>query len=130
LTAKYFEDEVFIDSWQMVDIISISPITQLRKDLSWNLSIQGQKTEEAKQHMSSFVQAGGGFAFQYLNWTHYQMLSPRIENNRAYEQDVQAGMVFSAGLLHNRGKHASLLEFNLIKLEQEEALKKLELSQQ
>ncbi len=130
VTFTHFEDESFIDSWQLVDIVSLTPITRLRKDLSWNLSIQGQKSEEAKQHMSSYLQAGGGFAFQYHNWIHYQMLSPRIENNSQYEQDVQAGINYNAGLLHDRGKHASLLQFSYIKLEQENALKKVELSQQ
>jgi len=130
ISARYFEDETFIDSWKLVDIVSITPINKLRNDLSWNLSIQGQKSELSKQHMSSFLQAGGGFAFERLNWTHYQMLSPRIENNQQHEKDVQAGLVFTAGLLHNTGKHASLLELNLIKLEQENVLKKLELSQQ
>jgi hypothetical protein len=117
LGVKNSDYKTLIDSWQLVDIISLNPLSALRKDLSWNISIGGQRSEEGNAHLGATLQAGGGYTFAYKNWMHFQMLSPRVENNPDYEGNNKAGFEFSTALIYNRGKHPASLNFKHIKLE-------------
>lgn len=130
IRLQYTDNDYFIESWKLVDIMSLNPLSKIQKDFSWNISIEGLRQQEGNSQLSTLFQAGGGYTWQYKNILHYQLVSPRIENNPAYENNTKAGIHYQLGFLYNPKAHSTQLELQVIKLEQQETKYLAEFTQQ
>jgi hypothetical protein len=130
ITIKHFnqtgdraltKSETFIDELTLLNIMSLNPRSDTRKELSWELGIQSLRTKENNKHLNTIIKGGGGYSWDIRkNFLTYQLLSPRVEISPNFDNSLNAGMEFKFGLLRNSGKHPSLLELKAIKLDSEE----------
>jgi len=109
-------NNIYIDNINLVNIMALNPIDTIRQELSWSLAIKAERSHENNTRLNSMIQAGGGYTFAVKNASFYQLLIPRIESSPTSNNLLDLGVELKSGLLFNSGKHAGLLENQILKI--------------
>ncbi len=121
LALKHQDAETYVDSFSLMNVMSLNPVNHIRSDFSWRLALQGKRNALGQNTLSTQLKIGGGLAWQHGNWMHYQMLSPLIEHNPDFSHHFKAGIHYELGVALKAQRYNSFAGFEVEKLEQQPA---------
>lgn len=100
-----------VESFDLLNIESLSPRNDFLQPLSWRVNVAFQRT--LKQQEVFFVEAGAGRTWQTSNNSiFYAIPSLRIEHNQEYEQWLRPALAVKTGWLLQRSSWSAQLEYH------------------